>query len=293
MKEPNKIFSSFNLFGKGEYVLPIGEVRQVEELALYSDSQVSVHSQSCEEITYIISGKATVFCDEECANISGGQVHFINRNHEHKVIANSDENLRYLCIGILFDHSYEPIADFLDSFSKHKHFTLNDNGDIRILSELLLNEFYTRDAHSDLMINTYLTQIVTLLHRILKSNNSDNIHKKHSLESNYVIYNLLRYIDREYLTIDSVKSISRKLSYSEYYLAHLFKEKMGISIKQYLMMKKMKHAEKLLVTTDLSIENISSQLNFNSPHSFYQAFKRYYLTSPGDFRKSFQNKEQS
>lgn len=293
MDVPNKIFSYFNLFGESEYVLPIGEIRQVEELSLSSGSCVETHTQRCEEITYIISGKATALCDNDCIELSAGQIHFIHCGHEHKLIANPGENLRYICIGILLDKSYEPIADSLNLFSEHKHFVLNDNGDIRILSELLLNEFYSHDSHSDLMINTYLTQIIALLHRILENNTSSINPKKRSVENNYVIYNVLRYIDREYLSINSVKSISHKLSYSEYYLAHLFKEKMGISIKQYLMMKKIKHAEKLLTTTDLSIESISSQLNFSSAHSFYQAFKRYHSISPGDFRKNSQNKEQS
>lgn len=289
MDVPNKLFSYFNIFGKNEYVLPIGEIRQIEELALSSNENVDSHTQRCEEITFVISGKATIFCDDESVNISAGQVHFISRNHNHKMIVNPGENLRYICIGIILNHDYEPIANSLQLFCKHKHFVLNDNGDIRILSELLLNEFYTRDSHSDLMINNYLAQIISLLHRIFESGDTGSRQKKHSVENNYVVYNVLRYIDREYLTIDSVKSISHKLSYSEYYLSHLFKEKMGISIKQYLMLKKIKHAEQLLTTTDLSIETISFKLNFSSAHSFYQAFKRHHSISPGDFRKNHLN----
>ena len=287
MHPPKKIFSYFNVFTKGEYVLPVGEIRQVEELALSANEIIDCHTQQCEEITFVISGKATVFCDNEALSISSGQVHFINRKHVHKIIAGPKENLRYICVGLIPDYNYKPTSHSLELFSKHKQLLVNDNGDIRLLCELLLNEFYVKDTHSDLMINSYLTQIIAVLHRIYENNSSENKQKKRSTENNYVIYNVLRYIDREYLNIDSVKSMAHTLSYNEYYLAHLFKQKMGVSIKQYLLAKKIKYAERLLTTTDLSIETISLQLNFNSAHSFYQAFKKRHNISPGDYRKKF------
>ena len=83
----------------------------------------------------------------------------------------------------------------------------------------------------------------------------------------------MRYIDREYIHLTSVQEIINALSYRSSYLSHIFKEKLGISLKGYLMQKKIAHAVDLLKTSRLNIEEIASYLNFASAHSFRRAFK--------------------
>ncbi len=291
VSEPGKIYSFKNYFRPSDYILPIGSVIQVEELALDVNSVMTEHIQMCDEITYVISGKAKSYCDGECTPLSAGDVHFINRGYTHSIVTESSEKFRYICIGIVLDNSYEPIANFNNLVKAGKEFAAKDGGDIRILSELLLNEFYTRDSCSDLMINLYLTQIFTFLYRLFSHTATEPLQKSPVFApNNYSIYNVLRYIDREYMNITSVKAIAKKLSYNEHYLSHMFKDKMGISIKQYITQKKIAQAEILLETTELDIESIATQLNFSSAHSFYQAFRRYHPVSPINYRKKFKEK---
>ena len=69
-------------------------------------------------------------------------------------------------------------------------------------------------------------------------------------------------------------------------MSHLFKKKMGITLKEYLLIKKMNTAKDLLLTSNLRIEEIAEFLNFNSAHSFYQAFKKTVKMSPTEYKKS-------
>ena len=87
------------------------------------------------------------------------------------------------------------------------------------------------------------------------------------------------------MRIANVKQVSDVLSYSEYYLSHVFKEKMDMTMKDYLMQKKIMTAIELLKESNMCISEISEQLHFSSLHSFGVAFKRYMGMSPSELRK--------
>ena len=59
-----------------------------------------------------------------------------------------------------------------------------------------------------------------------------------------------------------------------------------MSIKEYVIKKKLQAAAQMLKTTNLSIVELSEYLNFSSPHTFSQAFKKYYLMSPSEYKKT-------
>ena len=283
MEFSSKVFSYDHLLSDKKILLPAGELIQVSELSLIRNGEIAEHVQLCDEITYVISGNATFYSDDSAEEISGGQIHYIKKGLTHKIIAGSDSNFRYTCIGFNPDLSNEIIRAFLEIRPETDRFIKNDDGSIRHLTELLLNEFYSEDENRNIMINLYLSQILISVSRIYKGNLS-YIDKKSTSTSGYAVYNALRYIDREYMYITSVKNVAKELSYSEYYLSHIFSQKVGMSMKEYLLKKKLQSAAQMLKTTNLSIGEISDYLNFSTHHTFRQAFKKVYLMSPNEYR---------
>lgn len=283
-KIDSKLFSFETLFPMGQFQVPVGQIYQIGELSVVRGGEIPEHIQYCDEITYVIAGKAKVYSKDECFELTGGQIHYLKKGLYHKIIADMDENFRYICIGYLPDEKNCDIQDFLLATKDIEHLVVSDDGDIRVLSEMLINEMYIKDSQSDKMINYYITQILISLYRLIREKGERALVEK--TNSGFTIYHMLRYIDREYLNIKSVKAISEKLSYNEYYLSHLFKEKIGMSIKEYIMEKKLKYAAVLLKSSDLSVEEITEHLNFASSHTFRQAFKRYFGVSPSGYKKS-------
>lgn len=284
----SKLFAYDNLFLDKQLCLPVGTLFQVSELSVIRGGEILEHVQFCDEITYAISGKAKMYTGDKCAEITSGQIHFIKKGIRHKIVADTNENFRYICIGYIPNENYASIASYLDATKNITDFITEDEGAIRNLSRQLINEFYMRDDQSDIMINTYLVQIFLSLYRIL-TNSTSAKEKSSSSTSNFAVYHTLRYIDQEYLNITNIKEIADDLNYSEYYLSHLFREKMGLTIKDYLTRKKMITAETLLKTSNMSIQEIAEQLNYASAHSFSLAFKRYMLESPNSYRKKHKN----
>ena len=65
----------------------------------------------------------------------------------------------------------------------------------------------------------------------------------------------------------------------------MFKEKTGISFKDYVLQEKMKYAEKLLRETAMPVSVIASKVGFSNFSHFSAMFKRFYRDAPADYRK--------
>lgn len=286
MKISSKLFSYDNIFARGQMTTESAEILQISELSVIRGGEIKEHVQVCDEITYAVSGKARFYSGDSVDEISAGQIHFIRKGQYHKIVADDNHNFRYFCIGFLPNPECESVRLFLDAIKDYDFFFLKDVGNVKTIFELLIREFYIRDEGSELMIHFYLCQMFILLYRILTGKSAGTLNKISGSTSNQAVYRALKFIDREYLRITTIKEIAEELSYSEYYLSHIFKEKMNITIKDYLLQKKMITAIELLQNSNMTITEISEQLHFSSLHSFGIAFKRYTGMSASEFRAS-------
>ena len=281
MKNTNHLFTYEY---KDVLSLPVADVYQLTELSILRGTEITEHNQYCDEITYAISGKATIYTDGKPEEISKGQVHYIKKGLNHKISAGEDNNFRYICIGYTPKDEYKDLSDIICKLVKKESFIANDTGNIRILCEMLINESYTKEKYSELMINSYMIQILTEMARLIEGSSKNTENKYRSSYSGLAIYHALRYIDRNFTEIKSVKEVAEKLSYSEYYLSHIFTEKMGMSIKQYITEKKIAYSAELLKTSNLSVSEIAEKLGYSSLHSFSQTFKKSHGISPVQFK---------
>lgn len=263
---------------------PMCDIYQLSELSIMQGTEIADHEQYCDEITYAISGSATMYTASEVQNISKGQVHFVKKGLHHRIVADENSNFRYICIGYLPKEDNSAPGEILNKLDNIKTFVANDSGNIRILSEMLINESYAKDSYSEIMINSYMVQIITELCRLVEGADKTSGNKYQSTYSGLAIYHALRYIDRNYMGIKNVKEISEKLSYSEYYLSHIFKEKIGISIKQYITEKKIGEGCNLIKNSNLSIGEIAEKLGYTNVHSFSQNFKKITGLSPTQYK---------
>ncbi len=268
-------------------VLPAGTVYQISELSIMRGGIMPEHIQICDEITYVISGSAKVISGDHCTDISKGQIHFIKKGVLHKFEVSPDEDFRYICVGYMPNENDTSAKSFAEVVKSKKHTIIDDDSTIWKLSSLIVDESYVWDEHSQSMISHYLSQMMVAMWRIISGTSRKIADKQsESAMAKNTIYKVLRHIDREYLNIENVKDVSRNLSYSEYYISHLFKEKMGITVKEYVTQKKISYACNLLKTSPLGIEEISEHLNFASSHSFRRAFKSVTGVSPREYKNN-------
>lgn len=291
MKITSKLFSYDQMFKQGQMQIPAGDILQIAELSVIKSGEIAEHIQHCDEITYVVSGKATIYSGDTSFDMTAGQVHFMKKGQYHKIVADENQNFHYYCIGFLLNPEFKEIEMFAEAISNLDYFLVEDEGNIKTLFGLLMNEFYIRDAESNIMIHFYFCQMLILLYRILSGKSKEKLSKINDSASNHAVYRALKYIDNNYIKITSIKQVATDLSYSEYYLSHVFKEKMDMTMKDYLMQKKIMTAIELLKGSNMCISEISDHLHFSSLHSFGVAFKRYTGMSASELRKKSLSKE--
>lgn len=106
-----------------------------------------------------------------------------------------------------------------------------------------------------------------------KNNHSINLVKEITayLEANYYDSNLC------------LSQVAVKFNLSEGYISQLFKEHKGEYLIVYLEQIRLNHACKLLAESNFTINEVASQIGYNSPQSFRRAFKRVKGFNPSDY----------
>ncbi|WP_324825372.1 helix-turn-helix transcriptional regulator [Sinanaerobacter sp. ZZT-01] len=83
----------------------------------------------------------------------------------------------------------------------------------------------------------------------------------------------------------TLRFLSRKLGYSEFYTTKKFKEISGMQFRDYLRHRKLAFALKEVRDTERSILDIAFDYGFSSHEAFTRAFKQTYSITPSEYRK--------
>lgn len=87
------------------------------------------------------------------------------------------------------------------------------------------------------------------------------------------IVSLLESIDRYEQLESKVPQIAGKMNYSESYITHLFKNETGVSLKRYLLLRRVEYVWKRIVAGE-SITDVALRAGFSSPSHFSDTCKK-------------------
>lgn len=84
-----------------------------------------------------------------------------------------------------------------------------------------------------------------------------------------------------------VAQVASYFGYNEKYLTTFFKQRAGISLKQYILQVKMERAKADLSETTEPVSQIAFRLGFTDAHNFSNAFRKATGLSPSEYRDSY------
>ncbi|RME69208.1 MAG: helix-turn-helix domain-containing protein [Alphaproteobacteria bacterium] len=100
-------------------------------------------------------------------------------------------------------------------------------------------------------------------------------------------HQMARYICRHYVGPLSSNDVAEHIGLHPNYAMSLFKNVYGISIGGFVTRYRVVQAQKMLVMTNMKIEEIIGACGFKSTSQFYAAFKAHALQTPHQFRKRY------
>lgn len=92
------------------------------------------------------------------------------------------------------------------------------------------------------------------------------------------------YIDSHYSSEIRLDDLARALHVDKYYLCHMFKKNMHVTITKYVQSRRIIEAQKQLMHSSKPLDIIASECGFNSLQYFYKVFRQVSGHTPLDFR---------
>jgi len=103
---------------------------------------------------------------------------------------------------------------------------------------------------------------------------------------NKSIQEVMDYVEDNFNADISLKGIAEIVHLNASYLSSLFKEELNMTFSEYLTRRRIQEAKRLLMQTDLTINEIAEKVGYQTAKYFIKIFKQYENTTPNSYRKS-------
>lgn len=234
------------------------------------------HTHGFSELFYVTGGCGRFFIDDREILVSPDDMIIINPQLLHTESSLLDKPLEYITLGIDgISFSFGDKKDYAlfhcRSLKKELSFYFSS-----LFSELEKKEPGCQDICKNLLeiLLIQLGRLSTQAFEIVPVSKASQECSK-----------IKRYIDANYSRELTLESLACMAHLNKYYFAHSFSSAYGISPMSYLTGRRLQAASELLLTTDYSIGQIARLSGFSSQSYFSQAFRRYFGTAAGNYRR--------
>ncbi|MDD4112246.1 MAG: AraC family transcriptional regulator [Herbinix sp.] len=260
--------------------------------------KTQMHTHEYLELAYIISGTFHQRILGKDIIFNQGELCLIDKNCLHQDCLDSDSAC-ILFIGIaneMFDSiisnqvADERIISFLQTallkqknLWQYLHFKPINPSNQEMEGYLmdLLHELILHDKASRYICHGLLIRIFHLLSSGYDISLSSEMQKK----MNWLLYEkITNYIKQNYKDI-SIKQLAEHFHFHEDYFNRMLKSKTGMTYTQYVQKLRLSEAEKLLLHTELTIDEISAKVGYQNKGYFYKIFIGKNHMTPARYRK--------
>jgi AraC-like DNA-binding protein len=145
-----------------------------------------------------------------------------------------------------------------------------------------------REMVADLQLAETAAEIGSRLESLIAALCSVVIRRKNDLHME-TVEQIKKFIDENYADPDlTLYRIAEQVGQPEKYISQLFKDRTGVNLSSYLEKVRLDRAVEFLRRNECTVDEIASQVGYNSSHSFRRAFKRVMGVSPSAYRGSAQ-----
>ena len=257
-------------------------------------NSVRIHYHSFIEFSLIESGKGIYKTTSGNIPISAGDIFFFRPNEPHCVTDIEGDGMKFLNLHVapyyLYGHFSGALgADYTKILTTHFPLPTNKlNGflareEIEKLTAIIraMKMEYENDlSDCEIICDGLAAAMYITVARAFPDKKPENSGKLYSK-----ILASVKYIDKRHKEDLSLEQIAASAGYNKCYFSSVFKKCMGMSVWDYICIRRTEEAMRLIKTTDMSILDIAYECGFNNTANFNKIFKKYTNVLPHTMRR--------
>lgn len=256
----------------------------------------SAHRHTSFEIAYFKKGRGIYCCNNKMLEFMAGDIFIFSTNEEHFISEISEE---MLVMNLHFEpqYIYSPIQLGQDNsflrifFDRSENFCNRLPRDhfvteqlVRSLGELE-SEFSARRDNYEIMVKIKILSMLVLMTRELDYVNPVPQHQMPGSKCSDELIKVMDHINCNFESDISLEDLAHIGNMSPNYLCTVFKQVNGMTIWEYILIRRIDEAKRLLRESDRSILDIQMLCGFRTSSNFNKAFKKLVGMSPSEYKK--------
>lgn len=250
------------------------------------------HYHDYYEIYYMLSGRRIYFIRDRSYSVEQGDLVFINKNELHKTMqtgeASHERVIIHLDDATIKRLSSNHSAFLLTPFQQQGHIIRLPRQEQLVIEGIIrkmLTEISVKGTGYELVPSCAVTELLLTAARFLEQHEPVSLHNDTPIHAK--ISEVIRYINAHYEDPLRLSTLAQQFFISPYYLSRMFKEMTGFTFSDYVILTRIKEAQRLLRESTLSITDIAVSVGFDNFSHFGKTFKKTTRLSPRDYRRQY------
>lgn len=252
------------------------------------------HFHEFAELIYVLEGEMTGDVLQEETKLCAGDLYVVYPNEAH--IFSNYSNCRYIVVDfhpdILYSYNgnageFEYMMNFNSDNGKRTR-VIKNRKDIGILMSKAFKDYEEKKYTSELLLRSDILEICAHILEYWREQGQltsiDSVVKRENIEA------IRKVMDTVKEGHDLIKThdAAQLCNMSDGHFSRLYKSVTGITFGRYVKLSRLAYAQQLLCYTDLSITEISQELNYATTSHFIEDFRKEKGVSPKQYRKFLQ-----
>lgn len=247
-------------------------IMQVGDLAAGSGYECQEHIQEVDEITYVVSGKGIFYFDGEEVSVSRGDVIFNKKSSRHAIVGSEEDPIRYFYIGFVIDKATTNEDKQLSKFLKTTTQRLaKAHKSVFSAFQDIFNNMLNSDEFSKKLTEDAVRKLIVWAKRSFELGAGKIYSPEEEPEKNRMLSEICLYLESSVEDRGALKNLPKMFSYSYSYLSSVFSKAMGVSLREYFLIRRYEKEYELLSQGN-SVTAVAEKMGYGSVHSFSHAF---------------------
>lgn len=142
---------------------------------------------------------------------------------------------------------------------------------------------YAEDSslESQVLLSCKIIELLAKISKFIVKNTNQDLSPT---SSNITINKMIDYINRHYIEDITLDTLAERFHFSKYYISHLFKDYVGVSPYDYLIIRRLYMCNDL-IRGKHTIKEACFLVGFHNYSNFYRLYKKHFKITPQQFKE--------